>query len=100
MYVPKINTTEGKKPVTVLPNELLLEGYLYSDAPTEDKEVARYLFTLDDKEYAGAVLRRALNGGELVVVYPGLNQQPPKGAELVCSVADGALYYVKAPLAS
>lgn len=96
MYVPKINTPAGRQPLTVVPNNLLLEAYLNSDASPEEKELARYLSGLDDVEYAGAVLRCALDGGALVVVYPRLNQKAPEGAREVCSVPDGFLYLVPA----
>lgn len=96
MYVPKINTPSGRQPITVVPNKYILEAYMNSDASPEDKELARYLYSLDDAEYAGAVLRCALDGGALVVVYPRLNQKAPEGAREVCSVPDGALYLVPA----
>ncbi len=97
MYVPKINTTKGRQPVTILPDAYLLEGFLYSDAPAEDKEVVKMLMEGADEVTGAFALRSALEGGELVLVYPRLNQKAPKGAELLCSVADGALYLVKAP---
>lgn len=100
MYEPKINTPAGLQPITVVPNDKLLEAYMHSDACPEDKELARYLYALDDAEYAGALLRVALRGGSLVVVYPGSGQKAPEGAREVCTVPDGVLYLVKAPLAS
>ncbi len=94
MYVPQIKTPAGCQPITVVPNASLLEAYMYSDACPEDKELARYLYAVGDLEYAGAVLRCALNGGSLVVVYPGLGQKEPEGAKFICTVLDGALYLV------
>jgi hypothetical protein len=96
MYIPKINTTTGRAPITVLPDALLLEAYLNSDACAEDKELARWLLDLE-KEKAGQVLRSALGeGGALVPVYEGLSQKAPKGGAFVCAIPDGALYVVKA----
>lgn len=100
MYVPKINTPSGRQPITVVPNKYILEAYMNSDTSPEDKELARYLYSLDDAEYAGAVLRCALDGGALVVVYPRLNQKAPEGAREVCQVPDGALYLVSSALTS
>lgn len=100
MYVPKITTPSGRLPITVVPNKYILEAYMNSDASPEDKELARYLYSLDDAEYAGAVLRCALDGGALVVVYPRLNQKAPDGAREVCQVPDGALYLVSSALTS
>lgn len=97
MYVPKINTPSGPQPITVVPNASLLEAYMYSDACAEDKELARWLYDLGDLEYAGAVLRCALDGGRLVIVYPGLGQKEPEGGRPLISVPDGALYLVTAP---
>ena len=94
MYVPKIKTPAGMRPITVVSNKYLLAAYMNSDASPEDKELARYLAALDDEEYAGAVLRCALDGGALVVVYPRLNQKAPEGAREVCAVSDGALFLV------
>lgn len=96
MYVPKINTPKGPQPITVVPNALLLELYMDSDACPEDKELARWLTFLHDPEYAGAVLRCALDGGRLVIVYPGLGQKEPEGGRSIVSVIDGALYLVPA----
>lgn len=76
MYVPKINTTKGRQPVTILPDAYLLEGFLYSDAPAEDKEVVKMLMEGADEVTGAFALRSALEGGELVLVYPRLNQSP------------------------
>ena len=97
MYVPKINTPKGPQPITIVPNDMLLELYMNSDACPEDKELARWLYDLGDLEYAGAVLRCALDGGRLVVVYPGLGQKQPEGGRPLVSVPDGALYLDTAP---
>ena len=97
MYVPKINTPKGPQPITVVPNASLLEAYMHSDACPEDKELARWLYELGDLEYAGAVLRCALDGGRLVIVYPGLGQKQPEGGRPLVSVPDGALYLVTSP---
>ena len=100
MYVPKIKTLEGPQPITMLPNDMLLRVYMNSDASPEDTELARGLYDLGDLEYAGAVLRCALDGGRLVIVYPGLGQKEPEGGRPIVSVPDGALYLVTAPSAS
>lgn len=96
MYVPKIQTNKGLQPITVLPNNMLLEVYMNSSACAEDKDLARYLSALDDAEYAGALLRCCFSGARLVVVYPALNQAPPEGARFITSVEDGGLYLVPA----
>lgn len=98
MYVPKIKTNEGLKPITIVPDRFLLEAYLNSNICDEDKEVASWLVSLDDPEYAGALLRSALNGGfDLAVIYPGAGGKVPEGARFICSVPDGALYLVRVP---
>lgn len=94
MYVPKIKTPAGMQPITDVSNKYLVAAYMNSDASPEDKELARYLVALADEEYAGAILRCALGGGSLVVVYPRLGQKAPEGAREVCAVPDGALYLV------
>ncbi len=96
MYVPKINTPGGPQPITIVPNSLLLELYMDSDACAEDKELARYLYALGDLEYAGAVLRCALDGGRLVPVYPGRGEKEPEGGRSIVEIEDGALYLVTA----
>lgn len=98
MYIPKINTPEGLKPITVVPNCFLLGAYLSSNISAEDFEIVRYLEAVEDSEYAGAVLRSVLNGSyNFALVYPGAGGVVPEGAKFVCSVPDGALYLVKAP---
>lgn len=99
MYVPKIETNKGLQPITVLPNNILLEAYMKSNACAEDKELAHYLYFLYDAEYAGAVLRCCFSGARLVEVYPGdpgFNQTPPEGARFITSIEDGALYMIPA----
>ena len=102
MYVPKINTTEGVKPITWLPNSALLEAYLGSNISAEDKEVGRLLQAgVDDPELAGYILRMALDGlFNLVSVYPGAGMKEPAGARFVCAIPDGSLYLVRVPLGS
>ena len=97
MYVPKINTPKGPQPITVVPNRFLLGAYVASNICAEDLEMVRFLEALDDVEYAGAVLRMALNGShKFTLVYPGAGGVAPEGGIFVCSVPDGALYLVKA----
>lgn len=98
MYVPKIKTPEGLKPITIVPDPLLLEAYLDSNISAEDKEVASWLLYLDDKEYAGRCLRSALNGSfDLKIIYPALGRSVPDDAIFICPVPDGALYLVRVP---
>lgn len=97
MYVPKINTSKGRQPITVLPDKMLLEAYLNSDASPEEKELARYLVALDDAELSGRFLRMCFNGGRLVAVYPGDGEKAPASAHEVCTIPDGVLYLATAP---
>ena len=96
MNVPKIKTTEGKEPVTAVPNKLLLEAYLEAATNMEEKELVKLLrYAEPSKEKAATILRKCLKGSaNLVAVYPGNEQTPPKGATLVGSIPDGGLYLV------
>lgn len=96
MKIPRINTTKGKQPVTVVPDNVLVEGFLNSDAPAEDIDVVRLLeYAKPDAEKNGAILRQCLEGkARLLPVYPGVGEKEPTGAKLVGSIMDGGLYLV------
>lgn len=96
MKVPKIQTTKGKQPVTIVPNNSLVEGFLNSDAPAEDIDLVRLLeYAEPDAEKNGAILRQCLEGkARLIPVYPSLDEKEPTGAKLVGSIMDGGLYVV------
>lgn len=96
MKIPRINTTKGKQPVTIVPNNALVEGFLNSDAPAEDIDVVRLLeYAEPDAEKNGAILRQCLEGkARLLPVYPGIGEKEPTGAKLVGSIMDGGLYLV------
>lgn len=97
MKIPNINTTKGVKPVTVLPDKLLVEGFLMSNNATlEDIDLVRLLeYAEPDPEKNGEILRRCLEGkARLLPVYPGLDEKEPTGAKSVGSIIDGGLYLV------
>ena len=96
MKIPRINTTKGKQPVTVVPDNALVEGFLNSDAPAEDIDVVRLLeYAEPDAEKNGAILRQCLEGkARLLSVYPGNNEKERTGAKFVGSIMDGGLYLV------
>lgn len=96
MKIPRINTTKGKQPVTIVPNSCLVEGFLSSDAPAEDIDLVRLLeYAEPNAEKNGAILRRCLEGkARLLPVYPGNNEKEPTGAKFVGSIMDGGLYVV------
>lgn len=96
MKIPRINTTKGKQPVTVVPDNALVEGFLNSDAPEEDIDVVRLLeYAEPDAEKNGAILRQCLEGkARLLLVYPGNDEKEPTGAKFVGSIMDGGLYLV------
>lgn len=96
MNVPKIRTTEGLKPLTILPDKALVEGFLYSDAPADDIDLVRLLeYAEPDAKKNGAILRQCLEGkARLLPVYPGNNEAPPNKATLIGDILDGALYLV------
>ena len=96
MKVPNIPTTKGKQPVTIVPNNALVEGFLNSDAPAEDIDVVRLLqYAEPDAEKTGAILRRCLEGkARLLPVYPGNHEKEPTGAKFVGSIMDGGLYVI------
>lgn len=97
MKVPQINTTKGKQPVTVVPDELLVEGFLSSEgADADDVDLVRLLeYAEPDAKKNGAILRRCLEGkARLLPVYPGEGEKEPTGAKVVGSIMDGYLYLV------
>lgn len=96
MKIPRINTTKGKQPVTVVPDNALVEGFLNSDAPAEDIDVVRLLeYAEPDAEKNGAILRQCLEDkARLLPVYPGNDEKEPTGAKFVGSIMDGGLYLV------
>lgn len=96
MNIPRINTTKGKQPVTIVPNNALVEGFLSSDASAEDIDVVQLLeYAEPDAEKNGVILRQCLEGkGRLLPVYPGSNEKEPTGAKFIGSIMDGGLFLV------
>ncbi len=96
MKIPRINTTNGKQPLTIVPNNALVEGFLNSDASAEDIDLVRLLeYAEPDAEKNGVILRQCLEGkSRLLPVYPGLDEKEPTGAKFVGSIMDGGLYVV------
>ena len=94
MKVPNVQTTKGKKPLTALPNEALITGFLaFSDEPEEADMVRLLLVAEPSEKKASSILRQCLEDGrKLVAVYPGKNQTPPAKATLIGSIPDGMLY--------
>ncbi len=96
MKIPNIRTTEGAKPVTILPDKLLVEGFLTMsiNAAPEDKDLVWLLqYAEPNPEKNGEILRRCLEGkARLIPVYPGNGEQKPNGAKSVGSIMDGGLY--------
>ena len=98
MNIPKIRTTKGTKPVTILPNKLLVEGFLTMavNAKLEDVDLVRLLeYAEPNPEKNGEILRLCLEGkARLIPVYRGLDEKEPKGAKPIGSIMDGFLYLV------
>lgn len=97
MKIPNINTTKGVKPVTVLPDDMLVEAYIFAAPSFEDVELVRLLqYAEPDAKKAGAILRRCLEGNaRLLPYYPGIsNKKEPDGAKVVGSISDGVLFIV------
>ncbi len=62
MKIPNIRTTEGAKPVTILPDKLLVEGFLTMsiNAAPEDKDLVWLLqYAEPNPEKNGEILRAA-----------------------------------------
>lgn len=99
MNVPKIKTTEGIKPIIILPNKLLVEGFLTMavDAKLEDVDLVRLLeYAEPNPEKNGEILRRCLEGKvKLIPVYWGFDEKEPKGAKPIGSIMDGFLFLVQ-----
>lgn len=96
MNVPQIITTKGKQPLTTLPDEALVEGFLSSDATPDDIDVVRLLeYAEPDAKKNGSILRQCLEGkARLLPVYPGIGEKEPTGAKFIGSIMDGGLYLV------
>lgn len=94
METPKIATFKGLRPVTILPDEALVAGFL--SASTGNNDLVQLLsFAAGSAKVAGAILRQCLTAGaKLVAVYHALKETPPTGAKLVGSIPDGGLYVV------
>lgn len=97
----KIPCTNGSQiPITELPDELLVEAYLHHGVDGEAVDAVRFLhYAVEiggtEKKKSGAVLRKCLVGGKsLCVVYPSLDEDVPKGAQLLGDIPDGGLYLV------
>lgn len=98
MKVPQIQTTEGLKPCTVLPNAQLVFGFLQNSTEEEDLDLVRLLdYAVPDPVKSGYILRRCLEGKtKLIAVYPAKGEEAPKGAEFIANIDDGALYSIYA----
>ena len=96
MKTPNVQTTKGVKPLTALPNEALVEGFLYNSDEDEEKDLVMLIAHSNlSKKEAGAFLRECLTKGrKLVAVYPGLGQTPPANATFVCGIMEGSVYIV------
>lgn len=96
MKVPKVQTTKGIKPLTALPNEALVDGFLFNSDDTDDVALVRLLSLVETSpKKAGAILRECLaKGRRLVAVYPSQNETPPANATLLGAITDGSLYLV------
>lgn len=98
MKMPYITTNEGLKPVTSLPDDELVQGYLSACSGAAGSDLVQllcYAINNGGAKKAGAVLRCCLEGvGRLVAIYPGLGQTPPAGSECVGGLIDGGLYFV------
>lgn len=63
MKIPNINTQKGVEPITVLPDDMLVETYLFLRPSADDMELVRLLqYAEPDAKKAGAILRRCLEG--------------------------------------
>lgn len=96
MKIPNVQTTKGKKPLTALPNEALIEGFLFNSTEPEEVDLVRLLAIAEPSEKkAASILRECLTKGrKLVAVYPGKNDKPSAKATLIGSIPDGMLYLV------
>ncbi len=96
MKVPKVQTTNGVKPLTALPNEALIDGFLFNSDNSEDVALVRLLALVEPSaKKAGAILRECMaKGRRLVAVYPAQGETPPAKATLLGAITDGALYLV------
>ena len=54
MKTPNVQTTKGVKPLTALPNEALVEGFLYNSCEDEEVSFVRLL------SYLGSIADGAL----------------------------------------
>ena len=73
--------------------------FLYMTEYLEDKDYSSTVSLLQyaepDQEKAFALLEKvAQEGKRLVAVYPGLNEKPEPGMQLIGDIPDGALYII------
>ena len=96
MKNPKVQTTQGVKLLTALPNEALIDGFLFNSTEPEEVDLVRLLTIAEPSaKKAASILRECLSKGrKLVAVYLGQNQTPPAKATLIGSIPDGVLYLV------
>ena len=94
MKVPNVQTSKGKKPLTALPNEALITGFLAFSEESDELDLVRLLLIAEPSEKkAASILRECLEGRrKLVAVYPGNNEEPPKKATYIGAIPDGSLY--------
>lgn len=97
MKVPNVQTTKGVKPLTALPNEALIECFIYNSDNSEDVDLVRMMSLSPEvsPKKAASILRKCLTKGRnLVAVYPSLGDVPPKNAVYVCGLLEGSIYLV------
>lgn len=97
MKVPNVQTNKGVKPLTALPNKALIDGFIYNSDNSEDVDLVRLMSISSEvsPRKAASILRKCLTKGRnLVAVHPALNETPPKNAEYVCGIMEGAIYLV------
>lgn len=97
MKVPNVQTTKGVKPLTALPNEALIEGFIYFSDNDDDVDLVRMMSLSPEvsPKKAASILRKCLTKGRnLVAVHPALDETPPKNAEYVCGLLEGSIYLV------
>ena len=91
-----MKSDKGKVPVTVVPDDMLMETYLSCADDGEDKSLVWLLdYAVRNEKEAAKILRQCLSGGKkLVAVYPGLDDDPPKKGKQIGTIPDGCLYLV------
>ena len=95
MKVPNVQTNEGVKPLTALPNKALIDGFIYNSTNSEEVDLVRMMSLSPElsPKQAASFLRECLTKGRnLVAVYPSQGDVPPKNAVSVCAILEGSIY--------